>query len=291
MADVAKVAEAAVALAPVCAFPRSGGGHQRGSVRTILIRIDHPAADGWRPGVAPDLAQEAAAGRAYPILVGQGDGSQPGWHDNAEVRGAVSAAVLQRWLEDRQRCGGRPEDLLAAGQELFGLLSCAFDGASGDSRPRIVLDIRPPSLRGLQWELLCDGARRWLFCAHAFPAVRAEVPFMVEVDVLRVPIRLLIVVCTLDDLTLQVEDEIDAIYAGLRMVPCAWDVDVLYRPRKEELTRQYGEVQPHVLHFIGHGVERGGALEVVPERASPGRWTTSGSRTPSGTSPCPAWWC
>lgn len=185
----------------------------------------------------------------------------------------MDAAQLREWRARVENGELSQEALRTAGQELFGLLSCGALAEAWRQRgdARIVLDVRPRELRGLPWELLCDDDERELFCHERSSALRAQLPFTSTVGVLQVPVRLLIVVGTLEPGDRSwVEDEIDAIYAGLRTAHCSWEIDVAYRPRQQDLTAWYETVAPHVLHFVGHGTEVGegedrrSALQIMP---------------------------
>ena len=67
------------------------------------------------------------------------------------------------------------------------------------------------------------------------------------------------------------DNEIEAIYEGLRRAPCGWHIDVLRGPTKEQLTARYRDFAPDVLHIIGHGTRGWGgpAVQMLPPGGRP----------------------
>jgi CHAT domain len=116
----------------------------------------------------------------------------------------------------------------------------------------VVLDIRPPALRMLPWEMLCDGP--WTFRSSTRPGLRARYPFPPEDAAIpgdaAVPLRILVVQ------TGTVPEEADvlgAVHRGLRVRPCIWQVEALHAPTMTEFTAEIDRFAPHVLHVVGHG--------------------------------------
>jgi hypothetical protein len=233
-----------------------GGVHtvsHAGDPRRLLVRVEE-ARGGFHPVTAAVIDAE-----------GQPIGSVH--------RGGFAAAPV---MPDLNSAGISTADLDQAGQDLYALLAggdlaAAWDDAAVQKVPGIVLDIRPTELRRLPWELAGSTDGGWPFTTTQAPAVRAEVPYSVDPGPLAGPLRVLVVVGDKNDPDLDVEEEVDAIYRGLRRAPCCWHVDVLWAPQTDELNLQYKAIGPHVLHFIGHGTNSSGhpALQLMP---TSGEW-------------------
>jgi hypothetical protein len=219
------------------------------------------------------------AGDAYPVQLCLDDGSDPLWHEHPHTCGSIPALALDGGRLSLADDSVEQAAIAAAGQALLNsVLSGNLAGAwaaGGEQARHLMLDVRPPELRNLPWELLRDQRQRWLFSDHERPAVRARLPFKVELTAMPVPVRLLVVLGDPEDTGLGADDEIDGIYEGLRRVPGGWQVEVLHGPRMEDLRTSFAEMAPHVLHFIGHGTTQGG------EPASYGRnlWMSPRMRT------------
>jgi len=212
---------------------------------------------------------------AYPVQLCLDDGSDPLWHEHPHTCGSIPALALDGGRLSLADDSVEHAAIAAAGQALLnsvssGNLAGAWT-AGGEQARHLMLDVRPPELRNLPWELLRDQRQRWLFSDRERPAMRARLPFKVELTAMPVPVRLLVVLGDPADTDLGADDEIDGIYEGLRRVPGGWQVEVLHGPRMEDLRTSFAEMAPHVLHFIGHGTTQGGepALEV---RNATGHW-------------------
>ncbi|MFF7309173.1 CHAT domain-containing protein [Streptomyces sp. NPDC008137] len=144
---------------------------------------------------------------------------------------------------------------------------------------RIRLEISPPELRPLPWELLRDR-NQWLWRRPELRwrrgvADRSEAP-----DVVRElgPLRVLVVVCNPphDDRVLA-EQELAVISGALERSPGLTHLEVLDAPRDAaELSRRIDRLRPHVVHFIGHGMPRPGSgspvLAFVPAEGGADDW-------------------
>ncbi len=136
---------------------------------------------------------------------------------------------------------------------------------------RIVLDIGPPELRVLPWELLFDDSRQqWLFGDERRPWARTvALPFAEIATPMQLPVRMLVLIGAPgeeDRVKLGVDDELAAIYAAVRDLGCLWQIEVLYGADMPRLRRRFADIAPHILHVIGHGMrdDRGRpALEVA----------------------------
>jgi hypothetical protein len=124
---------------------------------------------------------------------------------------------------------------------------------------RTLLDVRATELRSVPWELLAraDGAPP--FQSDQQPWVRVTDAPWRPLDPLTVPVTVLVVVGERDSEDLLVDEELAAIHAGLSGVPGRWSVELLQVPEtKTRLEEVYREVQPDVLHVIGHGTSDDG---------------------------------
>ncbi|MEU8607581.1 CHAT domain-containing protein [Actinoplanes sp. NPDC048791] len=165
---------------------------------------------------------------------------------------------------------GTPKAALEkAGLALYDALATAL---GPDFGPRlaaaddVVLDVEAAELRRLPWELLrVRPSKRMIFADETCPAVRARLPYAVTPAGVPTPVHVLLVVGDPTDSRINAQQEIDAVYAGVCELPACWQVDVLSGPSAPELKAAFADIKPHVLHFIGHGVDDEGvpALGVV----------------------------
>ena len=176
--------------------------------------------------------------------------------------------------------------LRAAGDYLFSLLAASqvgiawteavarLQGHQNGSGPlRTFFDVRPPELSALPWELMMRSNQTHPFLDDRHVCVRGSYQRATAKPV-PAPVRLLVVIGDPHDSALRAEDEVDAIWAGLRDHPGEWHVEVLWGPTSPEFFACFREVRPHIFHFIGHSVPSayGGApsLEFRPQADGPG---------------------
>jgi CHAT domain len=120
---------------------------------------------------------------------------------------------------------------------------------------RTLLNIAPPALRLLPWELMYD-AGSYLFLDPDHPFIRGSVSVSPPCEPCYWPLHILVVIGSADD-DVQVEakrelsDIEDAIIRFGRPV----DLEVLKRPTNDELADKLQTFKPHVFHFIGHGMK------------------------------------
>jgi hypothetical protein len=161
-----------------------------------------------------------------------------------------------------------------------------------DKRPalRVLLDVRAPELRLLPWELMRTG-KNSLAQQAWWPIVRwrADQQPLAESAPLQWPFRVLVVIgCAEDDKAIEWREELWALLESvsqLRREPSAGGdtIDLLWHkidveffecrlPKrikdrdvgpKEALAHRLAEFQPHVLHFLGHGVPGAGAQKAA----------------------------
>lgn len=231
----------------------------------------------------------------YALSLHIDDGQDPDWAERPVAEDWIAAelpeptvrdldiAVVQRALVTEP---AQVATLRAAGGYLYGLLAGSrvgiawaqaitrFLGHQNGSGPlRTFFDVRPPELSALPWELMMGGDQSHPFLDNRYVCIRGSYRRTTEKPV-PVPIRLLVVIGDPRDSALRAEDEIDAIWSGLRDHPGEWHVEVLRGPTSDEFSACFSEVRPHVFHFIGHGVlsAYGAApsLEFRPQGGGPG---------------------
>jgi hypothetical protein len=154
-----------------------------------------------------------------------------------------------------------------------------------ETRARILLDVRPSELARLPWEMLFDpGSKVYPFGRADEPAAR------IAHDIYRPgaerpereywPLRILVVVGT-HDAKIKALEEVDRMEDALVRLCADIDLEVLDRPPREQLLDALGERRPHILHFIGHGIDAGagtGALEISPDGQATWDWTATDIR-------------
>ncbi|MET9407410.1 CHAT domain-containing protein [Streptomyces sp. NPDC002935] len=216
------------------------------------------------------------------------DGS-PGYvvHLSAQDRPPISADLgpleetgeLTKVLEH----GADEDEREQAGEHLYlallgGALAQEWMSVAAEGPPRrISLEVEPPELRTLPWELLRHQGR-WLWrrpeavwrrgCAADSQA--AAVP-----SSLLGPLRVLVVICTPPhDDRLLAEQELATISGALERSPGRTYLDVLDAPADAAvLAERIDKLRPHVVHYIGHGMPRAGrgspVLAFTPAEAGP----------------------
>jgi len=181
-------------------------------------------------------------------------------------------------LGELQRVGDYLGGLLGYGPvgEKWADLRARFPGEShpGSEGLGILIDIAPPELRVLPWELTRIG-NRWVFtdpenpCARITPQFNPTPPPEPDWWPLRVTV---IVGAEADDPVVKVEQELENLYAALDKVGPDVEYDVIKQPRRGEfLVGELERLRPHVLHFIGHG-EFNGGTGVLVMNDEEGRW-------------------
>ena len=215
----------------------------------LLVRIDHP------PG-GEHLAIRGFSGRS---------------RERGLDRGLRAETLLPREqpLFDRARQAvlttGDPQlPAPDAGLALWNLIADGDVGrwwreaaqAMDPATTRTVLDVRVPDLQSVPWELMAADGRTPVFRNERHPWVRARTPWQSLAE-MPVPVKALVVVGDNRSVDLDVDEELAAVFAALRMMPARWNVEVLSAPSLTQLRRTLAEVQPDVLHIIAHGMEKG----------------------------------
>jgi hypothetical protein len=240
---------------------------------TLMIRLEYPP-----PGDQLTI-------RGFRIRHGD-----LGWHEDvgpvkevARELPNVTTRMGDRPLEDLARSSlltsGEPIlPAIEVGRQLWNLIADGPVGtwwaeqvaAAGDNSVRTILDIRPPELRELPWELMSPNRGRPVFRDATHPWVRAK-PNWPPLEPLLPPIQMLVVVGENGAADLNVNDELEAIHRCVREKPGSWHVSVLAAPTPAQLRACYAEFDPHILHVIGHTEKFDDqyALRIVPEKGQP----------------------
>jgi hypothetical protein len=161
------------------------------------------------------------------------------------------------------------EALNKKGLELAGLLlrgdvKTAFEeattrppGAAADCEgTRILLDVQPPELRMLPWELARVGVRAFFAdVSNPWSRIQRFAPATPRPGECWPMLRVLIVVGAAPDEEEQLHAQQEArdVQEALIRLSGLVDLDVLDRPTRTELKSAHDAQRPHVLHFIGHG--------------------------------------
>ena len=126
-------------------------------------------------------------------------------------------------------------------------------------RARVLLDIKPPEIASLPWELINDGLEM-LTANPKLTFIRYYEPrgAVHKLPAGALPLRVLIVVGAQDnDQAVLPWKEIwrikSDIYKLNRLAYRLIDIEILLRPNSTELQNSYTNFKPHIFHFIGHG--------------------------------------
>ena len=247
-------------------------------MRTLVIQVDKVGADGGYP---VGLLVDDGDGRG-PRPGGQGRlacplpvppfAAQPGRTVDQLAREAVLGAY--------EPGAGVLDEI---GGYLHGLLAGSGIGAAWQEAAAVpagevltILDVRAPELRRLPWELL-RSADRWLFTDPDAGFVRGRYPFPDAACAELVPIRMLIVVGSVDE-KLEADAELAAIHAGITRCPGGFraalagrfHTEILRAPSRSTFFEAVEQLRPHVFHFVGHGHYSPGTSMPMLELREPG---------------------
>lgn len=243
-------------------------------MQTIIITIDPPqdTATGYRvamevlgvgPGggasVAPERIETVLPADLGPLSAARAPDGQP-WTPDSVARAYEAtrgpSQVMESigiWLADL----ALPDPLRTRCMALRG------------GTLRMMLNVRPPELRALPWELLSLDRHR-LGIEETAPVARFRPEPNVSGGTVAMPMNILIVVgSSEDDITIRAEREVMRIRKELAQLGRRVDIEVLRRPSRAELIQQLKAFAPRILHFIGHGQRHpgGGAASLVIEIA------------------------
>ena len=220
----------------------------------VQVRTDDPASQPWATARLPKCDADAVVAATKAVLLG-GNSSGP------QLSGA-GQALLELVLRD---------GVATAWSELAHV--------NGNGTARALIDVVPEGLRALPWELVKQPGGRYLFLDDQPMLARGgyAVAPPAAVDLV-VPVTVLVVVGNPGDTALRADEEVDAVYAALGGRPEEWNLEVLCGPHKEDFFKVLREVQPDVLHFLGHSsVEPHGGeagLEIRPGDPDDAWWLT-----------------
>ena len=174
---------------------------------------------------APDVLSKGAVDEAVRAFITENEES----NDFASIGEYLGGLLLrdevgERWTELRE-------------QNAEGLLT--------------LLDIDPPHLRLIPWELMSRDQGR-LFLDETAVFARADKLRADEAQEL-VPLRVLVVEGRRDD-GIGTATEMRGIKSALPDFRGRIDAEFLCEPTRDELTSAFRRVRPHILHFMGHGV-------------------------------------
>jgi hypothetical protein len=206
-----------------------------------LLELVAPAAAGSGPVLAPIATHPVGV---VPDTAFQHDGK------SADLCGALARNHL---LDGAL--------VAAAGRALYARLALGAVGQKLKDIPagsRVLLDLRSPALERLPWEvirrdelsLFLSTEQPWSRGTAEEPAIPAPLSAVDMSPTLRV---LVVVGSKRDDPTVQGDAELRGIEDELHRCTNHMLVQVLVRPRAEEITRTFAELRPHAFHFIGHG--------------------------------------
>jgi CHAT domain len=251
-------------------------------MKTILIRVD----------------ELANASGGYPVSIAFDDGTSK-WTDSPLADETIPAALddpdppkikgepaapksIRQFMLDEQEESPTFREI---GRYLYGLLARGEVGAKWEqfarqqARLRLLLDIRPEKLRYLPWEVMRGRSPPPLFQNAAKPCARLQaLPDPAEGRPYSPTLRVLVVLgVDPKNNNIGAGDELDAIMEAFAPYWGFVDEDVLDRPSRNELQSYLQDVpRPHILHFIGHGLEGkgGGELEIGKRDNEPAwAWT------------------
>jgi len=236
-------------------------------MKTITIKIDNPDQQGDFP---LRLHLETEQGREL-----QAEETIP-----QSLRLDGQTLDPKQFREDLLGDNENSEDFEAFGEHLFQLINQGKVGQrwrefmDKPEAVRTLLEVKPPDLVELPWELVCFETNRYVVDPIK-PFLRA-VNYRQQASSARHSwmLRLMIIVgAKPDDSKVAAEEECRQIEEALRSISRTIDVEILRRPTRSKLIKEYENFLPDILHFIGHGVERSGKaalrFDPVPPEA---RW-------------------
>jgi hypothetical protein len=214
-----------------------------------LVSVCRELAGGFEPP-APlaSIPRPLACPENLPAALGNGHGND---------LGAITRRLLAQPSPDvatLRRIGSHLWDLVFTADVHRAWEEIAADGT--------VLDIRASDLKRLPWEIL-QHRHRAMFVdpGHPFAVGCIDAP---PRSPLALPLRVLVVIGDPSQGTLRWEDEVTALEVLGARYPDRFHVEVLTAPDLTQLHKVCGQLQPHVLHVIAHGVLLNGtpALEI-----------------------------
>ncbi|MDT8307138.1 MAG: CHAT domain-containing protein, partial [Anaerolineae bacterium] len=215
-------------------------------METFVLRVDRlDAAEGHYPvSLAAVEGGEGPAEATIPASLALPQMEEP----------FTAEEMRQRFLAAQ----AADEALLQIGQQLYALIHQGEVRARLATLPpqrRLLLDIRAPELEALPWELMADERRGRLFAEFVAPVCRGELRRAAAEGAGEWPLRMLVVIGSRpDDSDVEAGLEVERLFAALQPVSADVDLILLKQRSRGDLLRAMERYQPHILHYIGHGV-------------------------------------
>ncbi|GIF43527.1 CHAT domain-containing protein [Actinoplanes xinjiangensis] len=244
----------------------------------LVIRIHDAAADTYVHRV------ELLTGEGEELAAGTLDTELPPFADDpyGDAGRLVRESVLGAYAPGSgrvERVGAYLSDLLLKA----GVGAAWHDARIGAPDMLTVLDIRSPRFGRLPWELLTDDG------VQVRNLVRGCLPFGEARAAEPTPMRVLIVVGS-NDPNLSAETEVAAVQRALADRPWQVHTEVLVHPSRNEFYDRVDQLQPHVLHFIGHATLSPGTdspvLDFTDALNDDERWSLSAAHIRNGMLNC-----
>jgi hypothetical protein len=227
-------------------------------MRLLLLRIG-PSDDAGYPVALYAESPERPDWTALPVAEGYlpGDLAEPPPPVHPDDDTPLGPTRIREFL---LTTATQSDTFTAIGAWLFELLTGNPAGQRWwtlfrDPEPcRTVLDIEPPELRSLPWELLYDRTSEVRpFASYTNPIARGPVDFHAG-PAPAWPVRVLIVLAADPaDATLEAADELRTIQQTLPEFDGRLDIEVLDRPDRAQLFDTLEDARPGIVHFVGHG--------------------------------------
>ncbi|HRW06597.1 MAG TPA: CHAT domain-containing protein [Caldilineaceae bacterium] len=223
-----------------------------------------------------ELLIGAATPAGYPLTITQSPAGEATAHcrldpADGELGDALAAVAAHKVDADF---------LTQVGTFLFEELFCGEIGQiyrtslgmvrSQGHRLRVRLRIEPPELASLPWELLHDAQEEQSFAISPEVALVRYVPMRLPVrpSAVTLPLRLLVVLASpIDQPGLDVTTERRHIEEALQERVAKGEVQVTFLEAATvaNLQQALRTVQPHIFHFVGHGIFDGERAQLVLE--------------------------
>lgn len=233
-------------------------------MQRLVVRIEEPGGNGEdfpvsvyceRTGGAEWLTQPVHQGDIKHALTD----AESGWDATRAITRFLETKGQSEHIDEAGAFLGKLLDQSGAGQYIRDEHNASVAGDE-TTHFRLILDVEPPALRVLPWELLRWGNTRCFIDANN-PACRSGLERLDrKLEGIKPPIRILIAVGALnapgnggDYAKIDPEDEVLAIQSALSRLGRLVEVNVLHQPNKVELEKAIATDKPHIFHFCGHG--------------------------------------
>ena len=233
-------------------------------MKTLVIVIDNGAAGDY--SIAAHFDDGSPGWRTTPvaegtIAAGLTKGPYPAWPAGQDLTQARILELVQ--TQDRPSPAFR-----TIGEHLWSLIGGSAIGPSviaqwtahrkrrqddANEGIRTILDVRPPELRALPWELMVQDNLP-LFASPLNPVLRGPLsPAAAPPSTGRLLRVLVLVGSTADQEAVKADEEVEHLEDAARVFRREIDLHVERQLTRDDFARVYREFKPHVLHFTGHG--------------------------------------